>query len=262
MVQHGAEISCLPYTIHPFAALDIAQAVSDRDITISGVPRLSPSSIEPQLFAAYPVLIPLYLAQYEVLVPGKPQNITFFLEAFEPHGRIRVEQLDFVIEEMRKFLPQRVMNTLKETDVLCVRGSPSRFFRVSGFHVPDGRGAAEAIAYWLDDAVSNLGARTALVKRSTPFPSDDPRIRPLLFEERKINQRWMTIGSEIESTRRILSSMKSSQGAINTGADSQGIFDSTISSLESKIAAYEEQRTRSSPAWWKEWLDLESAGKS
>jgi hypothetical protein len=47
--QYGTDIECLPYTISPFAALDIAKSLSPMDTTVDDDLRFTPTSITPNL---------------------------------------------------------------------------------------------------------------------------------------------------------------------------------------------------------------------
>lgn len=47
--QYDTEISCLPYTISPFSALDIARSWSYTEVTVDENVRFSPRSLKPEL---------------------------------------------------------------------------------------------------------------------------------------------------------------------------------------------------------------------
>jgi len=112
--QYGAGILCLPYTISPLSLLELIHSSSYNQATASESLRFLPTSVKPNLvstpinyqgacywhllispqLAAYPVLIPLYLAQYEVsLLDDVIQSMTVVIEAYSdkvyfPHPRI------------------------------------------------------------------------------------------------------------------------------------------------------------------------------
>ena len=97
--QFDLEVSCLPYTISPFAMLDIAHSLPLQYLKVDDHLSFKPTSIKPNFvrpdlspllypltdpqFAVYPVLIPLYLAQYEYQIPGTDnvRTHTLFIEA-------------------------------------------------------------------------------------------------------------------------------------------------------------------------------------
>ncbi|KAH9944594.1 hypothetical protein B0H21DRAFT_694880, partial [Amylocystis lapponica] len=62
--QHGSEVLCLPFTHSPFALLDAARSLSFKRATVSKRFRFDPPTVKANFFAAYPILIPVYLARY------------------------------------------------------------------------------------------------------------------------------------------------------------------------------------------------------
>jgi hypothetical protein len=114
--QHGQSIKCLPYMLSPLPLLDKLKSmdhaqckVSDNlrivephssrtrlvSITFTGV-HVTPLTGHPVQSAAYPVLLPVYLAQYpcmpdwvsKLMNPGPAQidfNATYILEAWSTH---------------------------------------------------------------------------------------------------------------------------------------------------------------------------------
>ncbi|KAF8071981.1 hypothetical protein FPV67DRAFT_1483379 [Lyophyllum atratum] len=270
-VQHGTEVTCLPYTISPFAALDLVRSLSYRDATFQDI-RVSPKSINTHLLAAYPVLFPLYLAQYEFRIPardGKPRLMTLFIEASGSKGCIR-SQSQHLGQDFRELLPSAPQSfidwthDMDDVDVQVLRGEPSPFFTLAGFSTPEKRGIAAVVAEWLNNAVVHYDAAPKLVEKSGMISSDaDPRIRPFSPEEQAKNTEWMLLGVEIESTKRVIASMKDiniDKARVvvvgNKRAIPQDIFDNTINSLQSKINDLEAKRQETTPAWWKEWQEI------
>ncbi|KJA22588.1 hypothetical protein HYPSUDRAFT_40981 [Hypholoma sublateritium FD-334 SS-4] len=73
---YGLEAKCLPFTISPFALIDMclacpnakSKAMSDGEIII-------PSTLKFDIFAAFPVMIPLYAAEYTIpAIDGEPEH--------------------------------------------------------------------------------------------------------------------------------------------------------------------------------------------
>lgn len=64
MKQHGTDILCLPYTAAPFALPEAARGLSFNDAIIEEDFRFDPPTLRSDLIAAYPVLIPVYIMQY------------------------------------------------------------------------------------------------------------------------------------------------------------------------------------------------------
>lgn len=100
--QHGTKITCLPFTINPFSLIDLAPNMSYDQSILDGSLRIHPRSIKVNLvrnfavscyyshetvfsqMAAYPVLIPLYLAKYTYTVFDASYSVTAIVEAYCP----------------------------------------------------------------------------------------------------------------------------------------------------------------------------------
>ena len=83
LMQHGEEVQCIPFTVSPFSLLDVARSLPWSDAVINKYLKFAPSSLKVNLvssfdiiqasdsshssqFSAYPVLLPLYIAMYEM----------------------------------------------------------------------------------------------------------------------------------------------------------------------------------------------------
>ncbi|KAH0833300.1 hypothetical protein J3R83DRAFT_12365 [Lanmaoa asiatica] len=82
--QWGLDVMCLPYNVLPFDLLDTTRTLSYTDAVISENMRFSPQSVKMNLAAAYPVLLPVYLAQYISREPWPP--VTIILAAHNDPG--------------------------------------------------------------------------------------------------------------------------------------------------------------------------------
>ena len=91
--QHGEEVQCIPFTTSPFSLLDIAENLPWKHAVIGEDLKFAPSSLDINLvsnvssfwrftqaqlpqFSAYPVLLPLYIAKYEMKQPDVPPGST------------------------------------------------------------------------------------------------------------------------------------------------------------------------------------------
>ncbi|KAG9315308.1 hypothetical protein JVU11DRAFT_4447 [Chiua virens] len=82
--QWGLDVMCLPYNILPFDILDQTRTLSYSDAVISDNIRFNPQSVKMKLAAAFPVLMPVYLAQYVSREPWPP--VTIILAAHSEPG--------------------------------------------------------------------------------------------------------------------------------------------------------------------------------
>ncbi|KAG6908329.1 hypothetical protein DXG01_005240 [Tephrocybe rancida] len=258
--QHGVDVTCLPYTISPFAALGLAHSTTD-PIRLGDDVSIAPKTLDSDMFAAYPVLFPLYLAQYEYPLPGKERLVTLFIEASTAGGRIRSEKLD-IGNDVRSLIPMApralvdFTHALDEVDVPCLQGTPSPFFGLTGFYSTEKRGLSTLLDHWLNDAVVTHGAGQTLVVNSDLVSDDDPRIRPFTLEERTTVERWLALSQEIESMVRVAVSMRRTHelASASNKVFPQDVFDKTIESLESKIAELQAEQVAITPEWWKEYV--------
>ncbi|KAF7794816.1 hypothetical protein EIP86_005958 [Pleurotus ostreatoroseus] len=77
-MQHGMDVTCLPFTMTPFSLVDAARSLP-RDAKKLPI-RYDPESLKEVLLVPYPVLMPVYLLQYEVkLVDDKPSEQSFVI---------------------------------------------------------------------------------------------------------------------------------------------------------------------------------------
>ncbi|KAL0954959.1 hypothetical protein HGRIS_003890 [Hohenbuehelia grisea] len=91
-LSSGDEIAILPHTISPIALLDIARSLPQEDAIIDASDMcFDPSTLKPSMLAAYPILIPVYLAQYDLSEPLASEypgmKLHTILEAHAPDVR-------------------------------------------------------------------------------------------------------------------------------------------------------------------------------
>ncbi|KAG6817346.1 hypothetical protein H0H87_009945 [Tephrocybe sp. NHM501043] len=259
--QHGVDVTCIPYTISPFAGFGLAQSTTEA-IQLQNDIIIQPNSMDTHLLAAYPVLFPLYLAQYEYAYPGKERLVTFFIEASEHGRRIRSEKLDIGqdLRETYPLAPKALVNfthSLDDVDVPCLNDVPAPFFRLFGFHPTSERlGLAGLLKDWLGNAVVTHGTGPKLVEKSGIISSDDDlRIRPYTLEERAGVERWLALSQEIDAMSRVARTMKETQelARATNKAVPQDVLDKTIESLESKVVELQARQDEVTPDWWQKW---------
>lgn len=263
--QHDTDVWCLPYTISPFAVLDIASSLSPMDAKVDDDLRFAPTSISPNLLAAYPVLIPLYLANYEYTIPGNPitRSATMFIEAHTPKGRIMSDRNGPLTDkEARQLLPAMLTEFVEQVDkmeVITLRGMPEFFIRMDGLITPDLRNLAPKVSLWLEKFLRTRGTANELASRSSIMAlDDDPRVREYTHEERQVNISWIKLGAALASARRkaeLLAISDPRMGAIAQTPYSGKVLEELLTGLDSKIKALEMQRAEALPSWWKNWRE-------
>ncbi|KAG6820942.1 hypothetical protein H0H93_009178 [Arthromyces matolae] len=231
--QHGVEIPCLPYTISPFAAFDFIRSETG-DIQLEDDISVVPSSLDVTMFAAYPVLFPLYLARYQYPFLGEERTITFFLEAHRDNGNIHCKGSE--ISQDFRSLPRPFSDygNLLE-DMVSPRGNPPLLFDFHGFHLPQRRHTATLVNRWLQSTFADDSTAPTLARKSGAIKSDaDLRIRPYNTEEREATEKWLLLGQEIDMLTRIHSALHNPEAA-DFSVHGSG-HEKTIKSIEQKIA--------------------------
>ncbi|KAI0649091.1 hypothetical protein C8Q79DRAFT_998966 [Trametes meyenii] len=203
----GDDILCLPYSLTPFRLPDVARSLSMADANVSNILRFEPSTVKETMMAAYPVLIPIYLAQYKVeaLIHGKPQDATVsaFLEAAVPNGRAVVEVLPGIEDFFNMFnVPVPDLFIRGPHAPLTRRFTNTRSLIATGIT----RTHRTLVETWAD---RGLGRKFSLQRYRDRFFGkteveavrnvdwNDVRIRPFDPEERRANVGWLTTSSDL-----------------------------------------------------------------
>ncbi|TBU33303.1 hypothetical protein BD311DRAFT_652077 [Dichomitus squalens] len=206
--KNGADdVLCLPFSVTPFKLIEAARSMSLADATISNSFRFEPSSVEETMMAAYPVLLPAYLAQFNIdtIVDGNPANVklTSFIEASHNEPRIMVEVVEAVAEWIN-LLGQKVPD-------IIVRGETSRSLAQFGVVRSLLAGSAtlnhkRRLERWIDKAGASTTALPSYRERyfgkteaeaARAINWEDVRIRPFIAEEREANWKYMAAGEEL-----------------------------------------------------------------
>ncbi|KAI0671762.1 hypothetical protein C8Q78DRAFT_1069353 [Trametes maxima] len=203
----GDNVLCLPYSLTPFRLPDVARSLSMTDANVSNLLRFEPSTVKETMMAAYPVLIPTYLAQYKVeaLIHGKPQDATVsaFLEAAVPNGRAVVEVLPGVEDFFNMFNVPIPDLFIRGPDGPLTRRFTNTRSLIANTITRTHRTQVET---WTNNA---LGRKAALQRYRNRFFGtseaeatrkvdwNDVRIRPFDPEERRANIGWLTASADL-----------------------------------------------------------------
>ncbi|KAJ7035014.1 hypothetical protein C8F04DRAFT_547882 [Mycena alexandri] len=262
--QFDSTINCLPFRTDPFSVLDSAKSLSFKQCCITEDLRIHPSTIQANLISAYPVLIPLYLAQYTGKASGVYQKVvTAILQAHCKKGPIlwgKREEL-FDMEDIffhvpaphrEAFLKKNseraswASHLLDATGLALTtpffprRGLPGEFANIASLTVPPGWNAVnrfENFIDWLNGFVS-----TGTLHKTTNLDMDDPRIRPFTDEETGAVRRFMFHGHQRAMAYALLTTNAKVSGDISS------------KELEDFAASADARRQEATPNWWKDWL--------
>ncbi|KAJ7773234.1 hypothetical protein B0H16DRAFT_1511594 [Mycena metata] len=217
--QFDTPISCLPFKTDPFSVLDLAKSLPSEHCHITPDLRIHPSTIQANLICAYPVLIPLYLAQYRGKASGVLQKVvTVVLQAHCEKGTIlwgkREELFDiehpFVAvpspqkEAFLKQATERATRLLQRTGLepptpfFPVRGDAGNFANIASLATHDTwklslKNRFDYIIRWLHGLVS---AGPLSLQHTANLDMDDPRIRPFTDEEVGAVRKYMSLGEK------------------------------------------------------------------
>ncbi|TFK40334.1 hypothetical protein BDQ12DRAFT_680763 [Crucibulum laeve] len=258
----GMEVQCIPYNISPFSALDIARSLPGRDAVIDKDMEFSPNSIKTNLLAAYPVLIPIYLAQYEYTLVGSPKvyTVTMFIEAHSRSSNVMSENSfsEFDQEYFEAFQQGvKFMNLEFDSNSPVFVFGNNAFTHVEAVSIPQYQDALES---YVEAAIKSPGAAGALAERGMLDSDDDLRIREYTKEERQPITDWFNLGEEIMMMQGIINAMSSAKASrhvkvigLGKNASPEEFVDMAAGNLKEKKEEAVKKRDEMQPTWWKEW---------
>ncbi|KAJ7227149.1 hypothetical protein GGX14DRAFT_418352 [Mycena pura] len=288
--QFDTKVTCLPFMTTPFSILDAANSLPASDCRIDEDIQIEPSSIHTNLISAYPVLIPLYLAQYSFEYVSK----TVLLEAHSEEGRIFVERVqrpepnedsssvtddteqtgpkiphkvsdvkgnDLADSITRLFL--RITTTLEEwlekaeaqknpesRYLWYARGRPTTFANISNLVIPP---------TWTLRKPLHIPDWHRWVDNF--FTPDS--LRRLVVDDRKMGDpRIRPFTKEEVKQVRIFFMLGQERAKAHTFADHiskvevTGGQEKTIQEVKAYAESLCDRRVKATPAWWKEWENL------
>ncbi|KAL9714117.1 hypothetical protein Ac2012v2_002425 [Leucoagaricus gongylophorus] len=261
--QFDLEVVCIPYNISPFSILNIAHHLSHREAIITQDFRFNPSSLKPTLFAAYPVLIPVYLLQYEIHDNSKKYYHTLIVEAYGSDGNawsepLRLKKEIKILQHIRPWLGTRdpfrdsVMNV----------GYSKQFVEHIGFSHRPHQKLGNAIGDYIEKALDDTRTPTMLSAASVNNMAklvEDQRVREFTSEDRKPIIEWLQLGLEQMKIQQIMSHARSSKKIrVRDFAkvDRKPVVDQTIQLLSETSQILEAQRLQVKPIWAKTEEDL------
>ncbi|EAU85314.1 hypothetical protein CC1G_07584 [Coprinopsis cinerea okayama7 len=257
--QQGHQITCVPYTIDPIHGL---KAFSD--LKFDAFPDLSASlsTIQPTLSVFRPVLLPLYLAQYEVTADSKTRGCTLFLDASQSSGSVYgvrlntgpKDEYDEGIDHALQFVDA---NVSPNSDILRL-GLGHNWVDVETVSLPPHRDISAQLKKWIEwrmydaETAKEMAAATAegLKETSGGIVEDkDARIREYDVEDRGEVEEWMGLSAELMLVRRILERINEQMGLM--GEDAPAHMAAPIENLKEKEKELVEKRDEFLVEWGK-----------
>ncbi|KAF9223426.1 hypothetical protein BS17DRAFT_734225 [Gyrodon lividus] len=246
--QHGFDIMCLPYNIAPFDLLHSAHNLSYMQATINENIRFSPRSLRLNLAAAYPVLLPVYVAQYIPPEPWPP--VTIILAA---HGK-PVKYLD---EDYMEF-----GDAPEDVDI-----------RAHVIYPRANQDASDELSSWLNDKLHERNAPLSMATRQ-PVDMDELRVREWTAQEVEPVHKWLALGEGIfhlKGMMKAISAVDMDQvkviefpPKIGPKTDPKTLvvgLEGFFKAEADKLQKLEEERTAETPDWWRQWEESQTPKK-
>ncbi|PFH52962.1 hypothetical protein AMATHDRAFT_45869 [Amanita thiersii Skay4041] len=280
--QYDSKVLCIPYSISPFSILEIAKNWPHGDANVQDGFRISPTSIKPNLVAAYPILIPLYLAQYEFETSRLPRKLvlTLFMEGFSEKGRILSERWGpDIASELEELLPivsppvAKISSTmvnisralLDEYPAPVIRGMKTDFSRILKIATPEGVDFHTPLQEWLDQSLTSgpdvVKLLADLSEGSPALNNEDERVRDILdVGGRSDVHMWLSEGAKLAAAETLVNVMKSSKLAqrvhvvgLPKSTPAGEVMKTALQSVEKSVKEMAKKKQDTIPSWWKEW---------
>ncbi|PCH42167.1 hypothetical protein WOLCODRAFT_143901 [Wolfiporia cocos MD-104 SS10] len=277
LTQRGTDIHCLPYTLTPFSLVEMAKTIR-QDQNIGSDIHFVPKSVQEIMIAAYPVLVPIYLAQYEAWTvdPDDRTTITVALEAHQKNGRIIGEDNDKQIgENMLKHQPPDSVPTIFVNFIK--RLSPSEFFanppgNVHSFvpkqepPVMEHVTIATALQSYLNSVAAKKGALEDYYAKYFLYGEnnvdwEDMRIREYSSSDMSNTRNWQILMQLLDMERIRTEDLEDLAQSVSEAEDSKeeeedesrSLFRHRAEQTRKKSKMLEEMVARSKPEWLKKW---------
>ncbi|EMD34074.1 hypothetical protein CERSUDRAFT_97999 [Gelatoporia subvermispora B] len=291
-VQNGEEIVCQPFTLSPLALQDAARSLSLKQAQISEGFRLDPSSVNFHMLAAYPVLIPVWLAQYEQhWIAGQTSTITIGIEAWSRWGpRVFSELPDEPFASaVSKFWPSGLVKSDRGPDLLVYGPYREHIQEFADMNVvcriPDNKNRSAMLNEWINNYVSHQAAMSSFESRyfskadDATIDWDDLRIRELSEEETSRNKEYLNLSVHtlmmqnlvdalqsdgkrpkvitvsINFSKKNKSDDKKSGSPLPNASGSELQDEQAITFIKSQLEKAVQQRDKKRPRWLTEWTE-------
>ncbi|KAJ7127026.1 hypothetical protein C8R44DRAFT_780211 [Mycena epipterygia] len=259
--QYDTKITCLPFKTAPFSVLDAAKALRPDQSTINDRIRINPSSIRTNLISAYPVLLPLYLAQYALSTADGVYQ-TAMIEAYSADlGRVIIENVKGLLPSVQAMRPpaeepdtllsglrRQLYSFMAEPDAefLYWNGSATPFSNLASITLPITWGMTikeHALTHWLDHFMTPEALQQLFTTSDNVM--EDPRIRPFTEKELKQVRTFFTLGQERTKAHTLLDAMSK--------VHTTGVAGNDLQEVKDHAASADDRREKAIPSWWKDW---------
>ncbi|KAI9061292.1 hypothetical protein FKP32DRAFT_1631332 [Trametes sanguinea] len=268
----GHDVLCLPYSLTPLHLVDAARSLSMADANITNTFRFEPASVKHTMLAAYPVLIPGYIAQYNVELPDPATRqrretiVSAFIEAHVPHGRSAIEVTP-IAKELFKLFNVPPPDLFINGQYAPLARAFACVYKVTGRHI-NSQVARVQVEEWVDSALAQeiplqryrerfFGTTEAEAIRKVESHWADARIRPFDAAERDANLAWLGCGSDAFMLKSSLEVYREShdapKGEQQADTTIQGTNDAELEWIKRQAEIAEQKRKELMPGWLAEY---------
>ncbi|CCM00092.1 uncharacterized protein FIBRA_02119 [Fibroporia radiculosa] len=289
--QRGSEVLCLPFELTPLHLIAATKSLSYQQATVSERLRFDPPTARTPLFAAYPVLIPVYIAQYETVnldfvpdISREDRMFTVVIEAHRTNGRIVAENRDKKLVRRliasdpspSKFL-MNCFDMIPDDEFWCSDDIDPDFIRHfvhAGIPLGAKKKDYTIVERWIDNAASTKGAlknyRSQFFGDTVAIDWEDPRIVEYSKDEVEANRGWMQLTSTTKMLADILKTLSGNLDASRRhdviqplhgnipGSGDDAVKNltkptQTLEAMQEQLNILDKQKQETKPKWMKEW---------
>jgi len=263
--QHGEPVQCIPFSTLPFSVLDVAAShPPSRSITINEDLSIDPSSVKLNMISAYPVLLPLYLAQYEIQDGQGNKLFTFILQAHTLPGSVMCENISNINETSKKAIDIFSEFVGRESAEEVYTFSPvTPRVSIPDISIPPPGRITNSIKEWLEELLSSSSNIETLAESSLGVMEkgdEDLRIRELTTEEIESMEKYTELTMSIMFFKRFLKSFPD-RPTFEIHLQNPQTLELGKGQMPKRVVGkqlerLEAQRAEFAPHWWSEWLAL------
>ncbi|KIJ14314.1 hypothetical protein PAXINDRAFT_181099 [Paxillus involutus ATCC 200175] len=268
--QYGFEIICLPYNIAPFDLVQSARNLSYKQATINDDVRFEPRSLKINLAAAYPVLLPAYVAQYVPPEPWPPVTVIIAAHGKPGPHYVHVPSHSDATDN-NEDRPTLAIEDYIDEDYMEFGGAPEEAdIRAHLISPQTHQDASDELSSWLNDKLHERNAPLSMATRQ-PVDMDDLKVREWTEEEVEPVRKWLALGesiSQMKGMMKAISAVNMDQVKIiefppkmGAKADTKTLaagLEGFFKAEADKLQKLEETRTAETPGWWRQWEESQT----
>ncbi|PPR00904.1 hypothetical protein CVT24_000389 [Panaeolus cyanescens] len=273
--QHDLDVQCIPFTVSPFSLLQLAKTLPSSAFDLHEDVQFSPSTLKSTVFSAYPVLLPLYLAQYTTKESeGKPSSsVTMIVQAYSSmKGCIMAEPFFDVLTDTHRLTFEKAAEVsgwdLSNKEIINFDDVDDQLNVLSpALQTPLMTEVFTKMLNRLQHALhnsNNISQLASMDQFSLADLEKDPRIRELSFEEQTAIDKYFLLSNEIGLLKNLVETITNPHfhqhgevKIINMGGAPVGQEGGDLEAMKSafsvKLQDLEQAKEEATPQWLVEY---------